>query len=205
MRTERSVSAPARPAAAASSRFVPDALPGRAHDHDRREDATRLPMSAFRTDRQPARLVLGHSCRDLELVPAGPALEHVCHDLASLAAFARLPGGSVLLDLPHVGNGDAAFERLCHRAPPLKHRERTLGFFPLSWRNPQMIAYAYRCHPHHPLRGLHRPLRFGPQPVGVTGDSARLQRAGQGAGQSPGGGADQMVERARQLLSGSIL
>src|SRR5207244_1323136 len=80
-RLGRSVAAPARAAAAASSRRV--ATPGLpSHDEDRGEDPPGLPVATPGTERNLTRLILGDRGGDLELMLARPALKHVGHGVS---------------------------------------------------------------------------------------------------------------------------
>ena len=97
---------------------------------------------------------------------------------------------------------NASLEGLRHRAPPLEHRERAFGVRALALPYVQMVGHAHLRQTHHAVRRLNRAFRLGPELVRVTRDPARLQRARQGTGQSARGGADEMVEGARQLLFG---
>src|SRR2546422_11410515 len=48
--------------------------------------------------------------------------------------------------------------------------------------------------------GVDGALRFYPEFVGVAGYPTRFQRAGEGAGESAGGGGDEVVEGRRKLF-----
>src|SRR5437016_8448414 len=194
--TPRSVTAGARSAAAAASRGAAARLslgarPG--HDENGGVDPAGLLPAAPRTRRDLPGFILGDRGGHLELVAAGPAPEHVRHRILLRSSFPDLPG---------VADGHAPLRGLRDRTAAFEHGEGPLGLFALARRDRQVIRDADGRDPHHPIGRLDRSFGFSPELLRIAWNPARLQRAGQGAGESAGGGGDEMVERAGKLFFG---
>src|SRR5437588_281284 len=194
--TPRSVTAGARSAAAAASRGAAARLslgarPG--HDEDGGVDPAGLLPAAPRTRRDLPGFILGDRGGHLELVAAGPAPEHVRHRILLRSSFPDLPG---------VADGDAPLQGLRDRTAAFEHGEGPLGLFALARRDRQVIRDVDGRDPHHPIGRLDRSFGFSPELLRIARNPARLQRAGQGARESAGGGGDQVVECAGKLFFG---
>src|SRR2546422_907932 len=112
---------------------------------------------------------------------------------------------SLLLDFRSVLHGDAAFQSLCDGTAAFENGYGAFGFFALALGDLQMVFDAEMRQLQDAFGGVDGALRFGPEFVGVTGYPTRFQRAGEGAGESAGGGCDEVVEGRRKLLFGGHL
>ena len=101
---------------------------------------------------------------------------------------------SLLLDLRGVFHRDAALQGLRDGAAALEHSDRALGFLALAPGNLEVVCDAEVRQLQDALGGVNGAFCFRPELVGVTGDPTRFQRASEGAGESAGGGGDEIVE-----------
>src|SRR5207237_1495629 len=185
----RSAAAAASPGAAARLSFGST----RAHDEDGGVDSAGFLPAALGTRRDLPGFILGDRGGHFELVAAGPAPEHVRHRLILRSSFPDLPG---------MADGHAPLQGLRDRTAAFEHGEGPLGLFALARRDRQVIRDADGRDPHHPIGRLDRSFGFSPELLRIAWNPARRQRAGQGAGESAGGGGDEMVERAGKLFFG---
>src|SRR2546422_2865583 len=107
---------------------------------------------------------------------------------------------SLLLDLGGVFHSDAALQGLGDGAATFEDRDSSFGFLALALGDLQVVFDPEMRQLQDPFGGIDGALRFGPEFVGVTGYPTRFQRAGEGAGESAGGGCDEVVESGREFL-----
>src|SRR3989449_4862120 len=112
---------------------------------------------------------------------------------------------SLLLDLGGVFHSDAALQGLGDGAATFEDRDSSFGFLALALGDLQVVFDPEMRQLQDPFGGIDGALRFGPEFVGVTGYPTRLQRAGEGAGESAGGGGDEVVEGGWKLFFRSHL
>ena len=105
-----------------------------------------------------------------------------------------MTGESLLNDLRRVFHCDAALQGLRDGAAALEHSDRALGFLALAPGNLEVVCDAEMRQLQDALGGVDGAFCFRPEFVGVTGYPTRFQRAGEGAGESAGGGGDEIVE-----------
>ena len=101
---------------------------------------------------------------------------------------------SLLNNFRGVFHRDAALQGLGDGAAALEHSDRALSFLALALGNLKVVFCAEMRELQDTFGGVDGAFCFRPEFVGVTGDPTRLQRAGEGAGESAGGGGDEIVE-----------
>src|SRR5438034_6839309 len=111
----------------------------------------------------------------------------------------------LFLDLCGVFHRDAALQGLGNGAAALEHSDRALSFLALALGNLNVVFGAEMRELQDTFGGVDGAFCFRPELVGVTGYPTRFQRAGEGAGESAGGGGDEIVEGRGQLLFGGHL
>lgn len=99
-----------------------------------------------------------------------------------------------LSDLRLVLDGDATLQGLRHGAAPFEDGEGAFGLLALARWDLHVVFDVDVGDLEHAFGRGDGAFRFSPEFVGVTGYPTRFQRAGEGAGESAGGGRDQVVE-----------
>ena len=112
---------------------------------------------------------------------------------------------SLLNNFRGVFHRDAALQGLGDGAAALEHSDRALSFLALALGNLKVVFGAEMRELQDTFGGVDGAFCFRPELVGVTGYPTRFQRAGEGAGESAGGGGDEIVEGRGQLLFGGHL
>ena len=86
------------------------------------------------------------------------------------------------------------------RTAALEDGDGALRFLALALGDLQVVFDSEMRQLQDAFGGVDGALRFGPEFVGVTGYPTRFQRAGEGAGESTGGGGDEVVEGRWKLF-----
>ena len=102
-------------------------------------------------------------------------------------------------------HSDTALQGLRDGAAALEDGDGAFGFLALALGDLQVVFDSEMRQLQDAFGGIDGALRFGPEFVGVTGYPTRFQRAGEGAGESAGGGGDEVVEGRWKLFFRSHL
>ena len=136
------------------------------------------------------------ACRDSYSATVAVISNSCLHDRHWNTYVIAAPPPLRFSDLPLVRDRDTSLQRLGDGTASFEHGQGALGVCARALGNLQVVLDADRGDTHHSIRCLYRAFRLGPQFVRMTGNPARLQRARQGPGESPGRRCDQVVERA---------